>query len=303
MEPLPKPFKRIIAAAEGGSGLVALAAFAAHFAERDAPIRLVDLIADPARLFPGQRLALPDRSDVHKAMAHDAECALRAAIDALKGAPRDMQLLDLSSLRTSAPDALAHAADDFHADLVALAAHRPGHRWACRLEPEEVAYATRRAVLYVPSQLLALDEPPLERALVAVDGSPTSYAALRMALACLPSQVEIRVIYVVDRTLHTGMPFLGQFFERDGQRVLAHVESLAAASGARVSLAMIEAAEEPDDVASAILREASFSQADIAVIGLQGRRARVQALPGSVASRVLRAAQCVVLVAPPVSGK
>ncbi|WP_321937855.1 universal stress protein [Paraburkholderia sp. J8-2] len=303
MELPSKPFQRLIATAEGGGGLAALAAFASRLARRDAPIRLVELIADPATLFPALELGLPGCAETHAAMICRAELDLREAASALALERRepDVQLFDLSLLHTKAPVALARAADSFDADLVALAAHHPGQHWACRLDPEEIAYATRRTLLYVPSHLLALDEPPLARALIAVDGSASAYAALQLAVGCLPTEAELRVIYVVERTLHVVGRGLDHLFEDDRASTLARAEALVASCGSRVSLAALSTYDEFDDVASAILREVRGWRADLLVIGLQGRRVRAQALPGSVASHALRDAFCPVLVAAPTS--
>ena len=301
MELPSKPFHRVMATAEGGSGLASLAAFACRLASRDAPVRLLELIADPASLFPALQLGLPDCAATHAAMIRRADLDLRDAANALALDRRepDMQLLDLSVLRTKPPVAVARAADAFDADLVALAAHRPGHHWACRLDPEEIAYATRRTLLYVPSHLLAVDAPPLARALIAVDGSASAYAALELAVGCLPAEVELRVIYVVERTLHVGGPELGHLFEDGRASALSRAQSLVASCGARVSLGAIATHDEFDDIASAILREVGGWGADMLVIGLQGCRIRAQTLPGSVASRALRDARCPVLVAAP----
>ena len=297
-----KPFQRVVVTAEGGSGLVSLAAFAARFASRDAPMRLVELIADPGTLFPALKLGLPERADTHAAMRRRAELNLRVAASALAAARRepDLQLLDLAALHTRAPSALARAAESFGADLVALAAHHPGQHWACRLDPEEIACATHRTLLYVPTQLLALDDPPLARALIAVDGSAGAYAALELAIGCLPEEVELKVIYVVDRAMPVREPRLRHLLDADCAAALERAEALIGAASARVSLAAIATHEQLDDVASAMLREARGWGADLLVIGLRGRRCRAQAtLPGSVASHVLRDALCPVLVAVP----
>lgn len=299
MELPSQPFQRLVAVAEGG--LVSIAAFAGRLASRDAPIKPAELIADPACLFPALQLGLPDFAEAHAEMIRRAELDLRDAANALalERCEPDVQLLGLSVLHTQAPFAVARAADSFGADLVALAAHHPGQHWACRLDPEEIAYAPRRKLLYVPSQLLALDEPPLARALIAVDGSPSAYAALRIAVGCLPTEVELRVIYVVECTLRVEGLALAHLFEGDRAIALARAAAHAAPCGARVSLAALAMHDALDDVASAILREARGWGSDLLVIGLQGRRVRRQAQPGSVASHVLRNAACPVLVAAP----
>lgn len=297
----PSALTRIMAAAEGGSGLDALAAFAARIAAPDARIRLVDLVANPAALFPSLKLGLPDWSDTHAAMVHGAQSALSDAAKRLAAAGQaaDVELLDLSILHTRAPDALATAARAWHADLVAVAAHPRGHRWACRLDPEEVAAATHCPVLYVPIALLGVASPPLDRALVAIDGSATSIAALRLALAVLPPRVRLRVVYVVDRSMQPGERWLKQLFEQHGARALEAVGPLLKERGADASVALIATGEEMDDIPTAILRDAKEWQADLVVTGLRGSRGRAHALPGSVASRALRDTTCPLLVSPP----
>lgn len=297
----PHAFARIMAAAEGGSGLAALGAFASRFGAADARIRLVDVIANRAMLPPSLKMSLPDWGDTHAAMVRAARTALADAAKRLAatGLAVDVELLDLSALQAGASDALATAAQAWHADLVAITAHSRGHRWACRLDPEEVAVATRCPVLYVPIAQLALSAPPLDRALVAIDGSATSIAALRLALAVLPPGVLLRVIYVVDRAMQPGEQWLAQLFEAAGGRALEAVAPLLEERGAAASVAMIATGDEMDDVASAILRDARQWKADLVVTGLQGSRRRQQGLPGSVTSRALRDAACPLLVSPP----
>jgi len=297
----PNPFARIMAAAEGGSGLAALGAFASRFGAPGAQLRLVDVIANPAMLFPSLKLALPDWTDTHLAMAHGARVALTDAAQRLTatGQAVDVELLDLSVLHASAPDALASAARTWHADLVAVGAHPRGHRWACRLDPEEVAAVTHCPVLYVPIAQLALAAPPLARALVAIDGSATSIATLRLALAVLPADVRIRVIYVVDRSLQPGEHWLKRLFEADGTRALDTAAAMLTPRVAATETAMIATEDELDDVASAILRDARAWQADLVVTGLRGIHGRSHTLPGSVASRALRDTTCPLLVNPP----
>lgn len=296
----PNAFTRIMAAAEGGSGLAALGAFASRFASADARIRLVDVIADRAMVSASLKRVLPDWGDTHVAMVHGAQTALTDAAKHLTatGHAVDAELLDLSVLHVAAPDALATAAHAWHADLVAIAAHPRGHRWACRLDPEEVAAATHCPVLYVPIAQLALAAPPLDRALVAIDGSATSTAALQLALARLPARVQLRVIYVVDRSMQPGEPGLKRLFEAHGRRVLDAAAPLLEGRGAAANVAMIATGDEMDDVASAILRDAKQWKADLIVAGLQGSHGRWHGAPGSVTSRALRDTACPLLVSP-----
>ncbi|TDV11375.1 universal stress protein [Paraburkholderia caballeronis] len=297
----PNAFTRVIAAAEGAGGLATLAGFASRLAAPDARFRLVDLIANPAALFPALKLSLPDWADTHAAMVRGAQAALALAAQRFAAAHcvADAELLDLAALRSRAPDALANAAREWRADLVALGAHPRGHRWACRIDPEEVAAVTHCPVLYVPIAQLALSEPPLDRALIAIDGSPASLDALRLALAVLPPHAQLRVVYVVDRSMQPGARWLNRFFEMDGVAALSAATPLLKARGAHASTEMIATADEMDDVPSAILRDAKAWQADLVVTGLQGRHGRVHSLPGSVASRALRDTTCPLLVSPP----
>ena len=251
--------------------------------------------------FPSLKLALPDWVDTHVAMVHGAQAVLTDSANRVMatGHPVDVELLDLSVLHTGAPEALATAAREWHADLVAVAAHPRGHRWACRLDPEEVATATGCPILYVPTVQLATAVPSLDRALVALDGSATSIAALRLALDVLSPRVQLRVVYVVDRSMHPGEQWLRRLFEANGERTLASVAPLLNSRGAAANVAIIATEDELDDIASAILRDASEWRADLVVTGLRGSHDRQHGLPGSVASRALRNTTCPLLVSPP----
>ncbi|WP_042303467.1 universal stress protein [Paraburkholderia kururiensis] len=296
-------FRRILVATEGGSGLRPLTRFALRLAAADARVRLTDVVCNPVTLFPTLMLSYPDWDDAHRTMVYGAHAALCDAARefAHGGVVPEADLIDLSAGRTNAPDALRHAAAAWGADLVAVSAHPRGHRWACRLDPEEVAAGTHCPVLYVPAQRLAGDDLKLERVLVAVDGSDTSLLALRIALAVTPPQAELRAIHVADRAL--GMPrrWREAIVDEEGRRALKAAAALIESCGRTAQTGSIETGETDDDVPSAITREAKQWHADLVVIGSHGGRGPGHWMAGNVAARALRDTPCAVLVCPPTS--
>ncbi|WP_114810535.1 universal stress protein [Paraburkholderia kururiensis] len=296
----PFAFRRLLVATEGGSGLRPLTRFALRLAAADARVRLTDVVCNPVTLFPTLMLSYPDWDDAHRIMVYGAHAALCDAAREFghEGAVPETDLIDLSAGRTNAPDALRHAAAAWGADLVAVSAHPHGHRWACRLDPEEVAAGTHCPVLYVPAQRLADDDLKLDRVLVAVDGSDTSLLALRIALSVAPPQAEVRAIHVVDRALGVPRRWRDAIVDEAARRALKAAVALIEGCGRTVPVGSIDTGETDDDVSRAIAREAKQWQADLIVIGSHGGRGPGHWMAGNVAARSLRDTPCAVLVCP-----
>lgn len=143
--------------------------------------------------------------------------------------------------------------------------------------------------------------------LVALDGSPTSDAALAEAIRLAKEQASsLRLVHVVDqRPAYLGAETVEQVDEyehalcRAGEAVLA--EALAAVRreglAAEVRLLRIETIEQ--HAADEVVAEAKRWPADLVVIGTHGRGGVEHMLLGSVAEKVLRKAPCPVLIVPP----
>ncbi|ALL65271.1 Universal stress protein UspA [Paraburkholderia caribensis MBA4] len=297
----PVPLERVLVAAEGGAGLIPLTRFALRFAAPHALTRLIDVICNPAALVPTLLLSYPDWSEAHRAMLHAAQTRLdQAAHEAAEFVARpETELIDLAAMHRHATDALSDAARKWHTDLIAVASHPRGHRWACRLDPEELVAVSHCPVLHVPTACLGDMDAAVARVLVAVDGSDASMEALRLASRIVPSGATFRVIYVADS--HSGLRALlpRGFFDHDGTRALAGAEALMKRASLPVETAVAETDLEYDAVASVILREARQWQADLVVMASSSRPKLMHPLPGHVVGHTLRDAQCPVLVCPP----
>ncbi|SOE87631.1 Nucleotide-binding universal stress protein, UspA family [Burkholderia sp. YR290] len=297
----PVALERILVAAEGGAGLIPLTRFALRFAAPHALARLVDVICNPAALVPTLLLSYPDWSEAHRAMLHAAQTRLnQAAHEAAEFVTRpETELIDLAEMHRHATDALSDAARKWHTDLIAVASHPRSHRWACRLDPEELVAVSHCPVLHVPTACLGGIGATVARVLVAVDGSDASMEALRVASRIVPSGATFRVVYVADG--HSGLRDLlpRGFFNHDGTRALAEAEAVMKRASLPVETAVAETDHEYDAVASVILREARQWRADLMVMSSSSRPMLRHPLPGHVVAHTLRDAECPVLVCPP----
>ncbi|MEI5999988.1 universal stress protein [Paraburkholderia bengalensis] len=301
----PVALERVLVAAEGGAGLIGLTRFALRFAAPDALVRLVDVICNPAALVPTLLLSYPDWSEAHRAMLRASQARLdQAAHGAAEFVARpETELIDLAEMHRHATDALSDAARNWHTDLIAVASHPRSHRWACRLDPEELVAVSHCPVLHVPTACLGGIDAGVARVLVAVDGSEACMAALRLAAHIVPTAAAFRVIYVADGRSGLRDLLPRGFFHHDGTRALADAQALMKRASRPVEAVVAETDLEYDDVASVILREAKQWQADLVVMSSSSRPMLKHPLPGHVVSHTLRDAECPVLVCPPQAGR
>jgi nucleotide-binding universal stress UspA family protein len=294
----PQRFNRVMVASAGATGLPVLARFARQLSAANAAFRLVDIVCNPAALFPTLLLDYPDWCEVHRAMLHGAQASLRETQSALDGsvdAP-ETEVIDLVALRQDAVEALAHAALHWEADLIAVAAHAVEHRRAGRIDPEELVGWTRRPVLYMPPASLRAGDATMRRVLVAIDGSDMALEALRTALDVAPPDACIKVVYAADGglALREWLPF--EVLSEHRLKVLRHGEAMLEHSNRVAETALLDFDDDSGDEATAILAEAQRWQADLLVMGSHGLRGASHPLPGHVTSRTLRDAVCPVLV-------
>jgi nucleotide-binding universal stress UspA family protein len=293
-------FKRVMVASEGGAGLVPLTRFALRFAAPDAFVRLTDVICNPAALFPTLLLSYPDWSEAHRAMLHGALTRLKQAAHEAAAfiATPETDLIDLAALHQAATEALSRSARAWHADLIAVASHPRNHRWACRLDPEELVATAHCPVLHVPSAHLSGTDTAVTRVLVAVDGSPPSLAALKVAERVVPKGATFRLVYAMDRSAWLGALLPRGLFGHDGGRALHRAREVVKDTSIPVETAVVETEAAYDDVASAVLREAKQWHADLVVMSASSKPKLVHPLPGHVVAHTLRSAECPVLVCP-----
>ncbi|MBC8725076.1 universal stress protein [Paraburkholderia sp. 31.1] len=294
-------FHRVMIASAGGSGLPLGTRVARQLVAADARFRLVDIVCNPAALYPTLMLSYPDWCEAHRAMLHGAQAALRDAVIALHGvvAATDAEIVDLTALHQGAAEALAHTATQWDADLVAVAAHPREHRWDSRIDPEELVASIGRPVLYMPARSTdASDASALSRVLVAIDGSDTALDALRTALAVAPPDARIKVVYAADDRFAwcEWLPF--EVVSQHRIDVLRRGAAMLEQSRRAAETALLEFDDDSGDASSAILDEAQRWHADLIVMGSHGMRGAPHPLPGHVTSRTLRDAACPVLVCP-----
>lgn len=136
---------------------------------------------------------------------------------------------------------------------------------------------------------------PYRRILVPVDGSPTSSAGLREALAIAKGQdAAVQLVHVVDYhyLVMTGLE-AGAYVEdlmesltQSGRRILKRAQAAAEKSGLPVSTVLLESPAGP--AADAIVKQAKKWKADLIVIGTHGRRGVRRMLMGSDAEQIVR---------------
>ncbi|WP_233858126.1 universal stress protein [Paraburkholderia sp. HD33-4] len=294
-------FHRVMIASAGGTGLPSGTRIARQFVAADARFRLVDIVCNPAALYPTLMLSYPDWCETHRAMLHGAQAALRDAVLASHDvvAATDVEIVDLTALHQGAAEALAHTAKQWDADLVAVAAHPREHRWDGRIDPEELVASIGRPVLYMPARSTAAsDASAVSRVLVAIDGSDTALDALRTALAVAPPDARIKVVYAADDRFAwcEWLPF--EVVSQHRIDVLRRGAAMLDQSGRAAETALLEFDDDSGDASSAILDEAQRWHADLIVMGSHGMRGAPHPLPGHVTSRTLRDAACPVLVCP-----
>jgi nucleotide-binding universal stress UspA family protein len=294
-------FHRVMIASAGGAGLPPGARVAQQFAAADARFRLVDIVCNPAALYPTLMLSHPDWCEAHRAMLHGAQAALREAVLALRGvvAATDVEIIDLTALHQGAAEALAHAAAQWDADLIAVAAHPREHRWDSRIDPEELVASIGRPVLYLPATSGgANDARAASRVLVAIDGSDTALDALRTALAVAPPDAQIKVVYAADDRFAWCEWLPVEVISQHRIDVLRRGAAMLEQSRCVAETALLEFEDDSGDASTAILGEAESWHADLIVMGSHGMRGAPHPLPGHVTSRTLRDAACPVLVCP-----
>ncbi|MGT2509106.1 universal stress protein [Cupriavidus basilensis] len=144
-----------------------------------------------------------------------------------------------------------------------------------------------------------------ERILVAIDGSPTSAAALAVASRLAEVvKATIRVVSVVERVpdvigLGAGLdrpPAFQQVLRDESDQALARARDLLALHGVPGDTLSIDVGE--NSVASALDRAAQEWQADLIVLGTHGRRGARRLVLGSVAESFTRLSTLPVLLVP-----
>ncbi|GAB3628933.1 Stress response protein NhaX [Pandoraea terrae] len=144
-----------------------------------------------------------------------------------------------------------------------------------------------------------------QRILLAVDGSDTSWRALREAVKFARPDDVVRVVNVVEGPigLYPIVPSSCLDVEKvrdglidEGQRLLGEAFVKLRDEGVQADARSIDLRVWGGTIADAILREAERWHADVLVLGTHGRRGVRRLMFGSVAEQVLRQAHRPVLL-------
>lgn len=190
-------------------------------------------------------------------------------------------------------DGLARVADEMGADLLVVGTH--GRTGLKRFLLGSVAErAVRLARVHALVARGEIGDGGFRRILVATDFSPSSDAAVDMALAIAPEQARIEVVHCWQTPVSpSGVPIdpVRQDLERavaeSGERLLAGRPELRK----RVRFVSIESSP-----AEGLRRRAEEEGCDLIVTGSHGRRGVRRWLLGSVTETIIRHAPCSVLV-------
>lgn len=139
---------------------------------------------------------------------------------------------------------------------------------------------------------------PLERILVAVDGSEPSRRALHLAVS-IAKKLEARVIIahsVVWEPLapsrqRRAMQQLAKEFDEIGRKILKKMNDEVAGSGVEVELVLLHG-----PAGEAVTKFAAAEDHDLVVVGVRGRNLASRLILGSVADRIIRICNRPVLV-------
>ena len=142
-----------------------------------------------------------------------------------------------------------------------------------------------------------------KRILVPVDGSRTSKAGLREAIALAKgSGASLLLVHVVDQHYiglmgmdsSAGLSEMMESLKRSGRSILKSAQATADRAGVKASAVLLETLTGP--AADLIVRQAKKSGADLIVLGTHGRRGVRRLLMGSDAEQVVRNAPVPVML-------
>ncbi len=308
------PLRRIMIAVDDSKASTQALRFASRVVPRDAQVRIVCAIEQPRAWNAGGAYTAGDAwiTDALSAARDEyrdaAERTLEQAMSAFNGqaALVEGQVVGLSAEAGAVVPALADAARDWQADVLIVGTRHQGRmkRWVDGSVSGALAVCSPCPLLVVPVEYEeANGYAPLARILLATDGSPASAQAIEAALRLAEPQTTLRAVYVVDRSSVAGDPVPGSVLEDAladlGRKALAGSHEQLDASGRAYETALVATGRMRDDIAHTVLRDAQDCQADLVVLGTQGRRGVARWLLGSVAQRAIEVTHVPLLLVGP----
>lgn len=296
--------RRVLVAIDGSPssdvavGLVARLAWPAGTA-----IRLVEAIDVGPGLFggPWPALGVPSSGDLEVALRTEAQREVEDARSRLDAPGRTVTTAVESGRAASV---ILDEARAMPADLIVI-----GSRGHGTITSMLLGSVSSEVIDHAPAPVLVARDHPMDRVIVAWDGSPTAALGAEVVRTWpILAGAEVRVVTVAD----IGMPWWTGFSEVGAnvgaQQPDVMLETTDVARRAAASLAGDLAAEltaagrhavadvRDGDAATEIIASARDWAADLVVIGTHGRTGLARLTLGSVASNVTRHAPCSVLV-------
>jgi nucleotide-binding universal stress UspA family protein len=156
----------------------------------------------------------------------------------------------------------------------------------------DVVRSARSAVLVVPPNA----EPPIERAIAAVDFSPASIRAATLALEMLGPGGQLTLVHVLSAAHHLNGR-VGGVEEHRERRSFALLARMADALP-QASTVQLQSVVLRGDAVGALLRYAEEQEVELIACGRRRHSPVERLLVGSVSTAVIRGAPCCVLVVP-----
>jgi nucleotide-binding universal stress UspA family protein len=284
----------IIVATDGRPECASMLAAAGALANRSgARLQVVGVCPTLAPLVPDPSLLLRDRGLVKK-LRSDLEEWVRAQSTLDTREESDLRSPHVEIRDGDPAGVIGRLADERDAQLIVIGLGR--HELLDRMFGDEtalkVARVTHVPVLAVPA--VGAREP--RSAIVGIDFSEMSFRAAQAALRLLGDRGVLRLVYVVPKTrtiLDNVIPHEEQ--ERYIRHRFTHfLGRLTVPVGVAVGEVTLEG--EP---ARELLAYAAETNADLVAVGSHGHGFVERLVVGSVATKLLRGAQCAVLVVPP----
>ncbi len=230
-----------------------------------------------------------DATPMFEALESEAEAVLGSAESAVRAAG-----VSAKRARLEGPpgQAILTFARQTNPDVIVMGTRgRQGfERLALGSTADEVVRASAVPVFVVPQRAVAAAKPgPLERVLVAIDGSPAADDGL--AFACVLAQRERARLTLCTVAEATGLDwdgpdrdlFLEAEIEERARPLLERSRVRASSLGIAVDTDLREG-----DAAAEIVASAQQAQADVVVVGTHGRAGIPRFILGSVAEGVMR---------------
>jgi len=262
-------------------------------ARRDeVPLQLLSVV-EPLTVYSPDGIPLPDGARELVGIAHEARCAtLLDQRDRTHPGTAHWPFLVETGHRV---DTIVGTARRMDASLIllGLGAHGIGARLSARETSLRVIREASTPVLAVPSDGWGVPHS----ALVAVDFTPSSERAARIALHLLGAEGTLYLAHVTPRVpIPQGDPRTWEEISQNGvlPRLEALIHRLDPPRGVRVECVLLHG-----DPAHELVEFAGQQRIDLVAAGTHGRSSLSRLVMGSVSTSLVRSARCWVLVSPP----